>query len=88
MDTPTDGTSVWAADRYLLDDVIEGRSEGYSRGVTMTELAQIFVDHGAQVAYDLDGGGPSTMVVNGDNVNNPLGRRRERGTSDILSVAG
>ena len=54
----------------------------------MSELAQIFVDHGARVAYNLDGGGSSTMLFKGDLVNNPLGRGEERGTSDILYVAG
>ena len=72
----------------LLFVVVDGRSDGYSRGVTMSELAQIFVDHGARVAYNLDGGGSSTMLFKGDLVNNPLGRGEERGTSDILYVAG
>lgn len=76
------------ADNHLLFVVVDGRSEGYSRGVTMTELAQIFVDRGARVAYNLDGGGSSAMIFNGELVNNPLGRGRERGTSDILYVAG
>jgi len=73
---------------HLLFVVVDGRSEGYSRGVTMSEFAQIFVDHKAQVAYNLDGGGSSTMVFKGDLVNNPLGRGEERGTSDIIYVAG
>ncbi len=68
--------------------VVDGRSSGYSRGVTMTELAQLFLDRGATVAYNLDGGGSSAMVFNGSLVNNPLGRGQERGTSDILYVAG
>jgi len=76
------------AANHLLFVVVDGRSEGYSRGVTMTELAQIFVDRGAQVAYNLDGGGSSTMIFNGDLINNPLGRGEERGTSDILYIAG
>ena len=84
---PRTGVGMVAAN-HLLFVVVDGRSEGYSRGVTMTELAQIFVDHGAQVAYNLDGGGSSTMVFNGDLVNSPLGRGEERGTSDILYVAG
>ncbi len=67
--------------------VVDGRSEGYSRGVTMTEFAQIFDDLGVEVAYNLDGGGSSTMVFDGDLVNNPLGKGAERGTSDILYVA-
>ena len=75
--------------------VVDGRSTGYSRGVTMTEFAQIFVDLGATVAYNLDGGGSSTMVwadADADGtlalVNDPLGKGEERGTSDILYVAG
>ena len=67
--------------------VVDGRSEGYSRGVTMTEFAQIFDDLGAEVAYNLDGGGSSTMVFDGELVNDPLGKGAERGTSDILYVA-
>ncbi|SDR71438.1 Exopolysaccharide biosynthesis protein [Friedmanniella luteola] len=84
---PRTGVGMVTAN-HLLFVVVDGRSEGYSRGVTMTELAQIFVDRGAQVAYNLDGGGSSTMVFNGDLVNNPLGRSDERGTSDILYIAG
>ena len=54
----------------------------------MTELAQVFVDRGAQVAYNLDGGGSSVMVFQDELLTNPLGRGEERGTSDILYVAG
>ncbi|MEI2777478.1 MAG: phosphodiester glycosidase family protein [Tetrasphaera sp.] len=73
---------------HLLFVAVDGRSSGYSRGVTMTEFAQIFTGLGAQVAYNLDGGGSTTMVFNGALVNNPLGRGQERGTSDILYIAG
>ena len=73
---------------HFLWIVVDGRSSGYSRGVTMTELAQLFLDRGANVAYNLDGGGSSAMVFNGELVNNPLGKGQERGTSDILYVAG
>ena len=76
------------APNHHLWIVVDGRSTGYSRGLTLPELAQVFVDRGAQVAYNLDGGGSSAMVFNGALVNNPLGRGQERGTSDILYVAG
>lgn len=74
------------ADNHLVFVVADGRSSGYSKGVTMTEFAQLFVDLGAQVAYNLDGGGSSTMLFNGALVNNPLGKGQERGTSDILYI--
>ena len=73
-------------DNHFVFVVVDGRSSGYSRGVTMTEFAQIFADLGATTAYNLDGGGSSAMYFNGDLVNNPLGRDKERGTSDILYV--
>ncbi len=41
---------------------------------------------GATTAYNLDGGGSSTMYFNGELVNNPLGKGKERGTSDILYI--
>ncbi|MGX6600589.1 phosphodiester glycosidase family protein [Micromonosporaceae bacterium Da 78-11] len=86
-DQPRTGVGV-LDDNHLLFVVVDGRSTGYSRGVTMSGLAQIFADRGAQVAYNLDGGGSSAMVFDGRLVNNPLGKGQERGTSDILYVAG
>jgi exopolysaccharide biosynthesis protein len=71
---------------HLLFVAADGRSSGYSRGVTMPEFATIFKDLGAQYAYNLDGGGSTTMYFNGALVNNPLGKGRERGTSDILYI--
>jgi exopolysaccharide biosynthesis protein len=66
--------------------VVDGRSPGYSNGVTLTEFAQIFKDLGCTDAYNIDGGGSSTMYFMGRVVNNPLGKNKERGTSDILFV--
>ncbi|WP_334147965.1 phosphodiester glycosidase family protein [Microbacterium sp.] len=75
-------------DNHLVFVVVDGRSPGYSRGVTMTELADIMVSLGAETAYNIDGGGSSTMVFDGSLVNDPLGAGEERGTSDILYIAG
>ncbi|MEJ3749719.1 phosphodiester glycosidase family protein [Actinomycetes bacterium KLBMP 9797] len=73
---------------HLVFVVVDGRSTGYSKGVTLPELGQIMVDLGATTAYNLDGGGSSTMYYDGTLVNNPLGKGEERGTSDILYIAG
>ncbi|CCI51377.1 phosphodiester glycosidase family protein [Nostocoides jenkinsii] len=78
----------WIEDNHLLFVAVDGRSSGYSRGVTMTEMAEIFAGLGAKVAYNLDGGGSTAMVFNGALVNNPLGKGKERGTSDIIYIAG
>lgn len=73
-------------DNHLVFVVVDGRSEGYSRGATLTELAQIMIDLGAETAYNLDGGGSSTMFFDGEVVNQPS-NGGERGTSDILYIA-
>jgi exopolysaccharide biosynthesis protein len=81
-------TAVGVIDEnHLVFVVVDGRSPGYSVGVTMTGLAQIMKDLGATTAYNIDGGGSSTMYFNGSLVNNPLGENKERGTSDILYIA-
>ncbi|HEY0188403.1 MAG TPA: phosphodiester glycosidase family protein [Cellulomonas sp.] len=82
-------TAVGVIDaNHLVFVVVDGRSTGYSKGVTMTELAEIMQSLGATTAYNLDGGGSSTMYFNGSLVNNPLGTGTERGTSDILYIGG
>jgi exopolysaccharide biosynthesis protein len=74
-------------ENHLVFVVVDGRSPGYSAGVTMTGLAGIMQGLGATTAYNIDGGGSSTMYFNGSLVNNPLGENKERGTSDILYIA-
>lgn len=80
-------TAVGVVDEnHLVLVVVDGRQEGYSRGVTMTELAGILQDLGATTAYNIDGGGSSTLYFDGEVVNSPS-QGRERGTSDVLYVA-
>ncbi|HET6821345.1 MAG TPA: phosphodiester glycosidase family protein [Anaerolineales bacterium] len=52
--------------RYIYLVVVDGRQPLYSEGATFTELAQLLIDQGAHMAMSLDGGGSSTMVVEGD----------------------
>lgn len=66
--------------------VVDGRSQGYSKGVTMDEFAKIFKELGCSTAYNMDGGGSSVMYFMGKLINNPLGKNLERGTSDILYI--
>jgi len=86
-DQPRTGIGVIDAN-HLVFVVVDGRSEGYSEGVSLPELAAIFTGLGCVTAYNIDGGGSSTMVFDGALVNNPLGKGRERGTSDILYIGG
>ncbi len=47
----------------LLLFVVDGRQPNYSHGVTMPELADIIIQHGAYTALNLDGGGSVAMVI-------------------------
>lgn len=82
---PRTGVGIIAPNHFMFI-VVDGRSPGYSNGVSLTEFAQIFQSLGCSEAYNLDGGGSSTMYFMGRVVNNPLGRNKERGTSDILFI--
>ena len=80
-------TAVGVIDEnHLVFVVVDGRQSGYSEGVTLTELADIMIDLGATTAYNLDGGGSSTMYFNGEVINSPS-NGGERATSDILYIA-
>lgn len=52
--------------RFLYLIVVDGRQPLYSEGATFVELAQLLIDQGAFFAMSLDGGGSSTLVVEGD----------------------
>lgn len=47
--------------------LVDGRQPNYSEGVNMDELAAIGADHGMAYALNLDGGGSSTLVIEGEN---------------------
>lgn len=67
--------------------VSDGRTSE-SSGLSLYELGQFMQKLGVKTAYNLDGGGSSTMYFNGQVVNNPTtnGRIKERGVSDIVYI--
>ena len=67
--------------------VADGRTSE-SEGLSLYELAKIMKDYNCTTAYNLDGGGSSTMYFNGEVVNNPTNGRNnsERSVSDIVYV--
>jgi exopolysaccharide biosynthesis protein len=76
--------------RYVYIVVVDGRQPFYSQGATFTDLAELLIEQGAYIAMSLDGGGSSTMVIEGRNgkpliLNSPIdnylpGRERPVGT--------
>ncbi len=73
--------------KHYLFLVSDGRSEE-SAGLTLYELAEVMQELGCELAYNLDGGGSTTMVFNGTVVNQPTDGRStgERGVSDIVYI--
>ncbi|MDT7546695.1 MAG: hypothetical protein QOE99_2805 [Actinomycetota bacterium] len=73
------------ADGKMLLVVVDGRQPGYSVGMTLQELADLMQSLGAQNAINLDGGGSSTMWVNGVVANRPSDGA-QRGVGSALVV--
>lgn len=65
--------------------VSDGRTSE-SEGLSLLQLAQEFKERGCNVAYNLDGGGSSTMYFNGKVINKPTSGKSiaERKVSDIV----
>ena len=49
--------------------VVDGRQSGYSRGMSLPELAKVFEDLGCTAAYNMDGGHTVFMTKEGQYVN-------------------
>lgn len=71
---------------HYLVLVVDGRQDGYSRGVTLGELQQMFLDHGALTAFNLDGGGSTTLFYDGNVLNSPANGGQRR-VPDILYIS-
>ncbi len=75
-------------DGTLLFVVVDGRQPGYSLSLSMIGLARLMRRLGAVTAVNLDGGGASTMVVNGQVVNRPSDGSLRHVTTAALILPG
>jgi len=83
---PRTGVGATADGRLLLVTV-DGRQPGYSVGMSLRELAELFVGLGAQAAINLDGGGSTTMVLDGVVVNRVSDPQERRVSTAVLVLA-
>ncbi len=84
---PRTAIGMTDAGHYLFV-VSDGRSDE-SEGLSLYELADFMKSLGANTAYNLDGGGSSTMYFNGEVINNPTttgNSSKERSVSDIVYI--
>ena len=75
------------SENHFLFVVSDGRTSE-SAGLSLYQLAEFMKSLGAETAYNLDGGGSSTMYFGGEVINNPTnnGKIKERSVSDIVYI--
>jgi exopolysaccharide biosynthesis protein len=84
---PRTGVGATADGRLLLVTV-DGRQPGHSVGMSLREFAELFVGLGARSAINLDGGGSTTMVLDGTVVNRVSDPQERRVPTAVLVLAG
>ena len=78
----------YISDNHYVLVVADGRTDE-SEGLSLLELAEFMEGLGCTQAYNLDGGGSSTMYYDGEVINNPTTNGNtisERSVSDILYI--
>ncbi|MBL6538770.1 phosphodiester glycosidase family protein [Streptococcus suis] len=75
-------------ENHYIIVVADGRTSE-SEGLSLYQLAEVMQQYGATTAYNLDGGGSSTLYFNGQVINNPTTNGNtisERAVSDIVYI--
>ena len=74
-------------ENHYIIIVSDGRTSE-SQGLSLYEMAEVMKSYGVKTAYNLDGGGSSTMYFNGQVINKPTtnGNISERAVSDIVYI--
>jgi len=82
-------TSIGIIDNNHYVFVVSDGRTNESSGLTLYELTNFMKTLGCKAAYNLDGGGSSTMYFNGQVINNPTtnGNISERKVSDIVYIS-
>ena len=73
-------------DGKFLMVTVDGRQPGVSVGMSLQELAEYLLSLGAVDAMNLDGGGSTTMYLDGKVVNTPSDKEGERKIGDAIVV--
>ena len=79
-------TAVGFNENKIFFVTVDGRREGWSAGMNLNELALFMLELGAEEAVNLDGGGSTTMWVNGEIKNRPSDGRVRPVANALLLV--
>lgn len=77
----------YTADGHLIVMVVEGRNPGIAEGANLTQLAQLMKTVGCVEALNLDGGGSSTMLVNGKETIKPSDKTGQRPVPAVFIIS-
>jgi len=81
---PRTGVGYDRLKQTLIVAVVDGYQRGYSRGIQQEAFADLLREFGAYDAMELDGGGSSTMVLEGEIINHPSDQTGERYVANAL----
>jgi hypothetical protein len=76
----------YTSNNKLIILVIQGRFPGVAEGATLEEEAKIFVDLGCVEALNLDGGGSSCLLVNGNETIQPSDKGGQRAVPGVFII--
>lgn len=76
----------YTADGKLIVLVVQGRMPGVAEGASLTQLAKLLLDLGCVEALNLDGGGSSTMLVNGKETIKPSDKEGQRPVPGVFMI--
>lgn len=82
-------TAIGIIDQNHYVFVVSDGRTSESEGLSLYELAEFMQKLNVKTAYNLDGGGSSTMVFNGEIINNPTtngNKISERSVSDVVYI--
>ncbi|MBQ6465650.1 MAG: phosphodiester glycosidase family protein [Oscillospiraceae bacterium] len=82
-ENPRSGFGYFEPGHYCFI-LVDGRQNGYSRGLEIDRFAQLFADLGCKAAYNMDGGRSSVMSFDGAVYNRPYLGGRDSG--DFLMI--
>ncbi len=83
---PRTGIGTTKNNEEIFIIAVDGRQPQISIGMTLNELAELFIKLECHNSLNLDGGGSTTMWVNGKVVNSPSDPTGERPVSDAILI--
>jgi len=76
----------YTKDGTMIILAIQGRMKGLAEGATLPQMAKIMVDLGCVEAMNLDGGGSSCMLINGNETIKPSDPSGQRPVPAVLVI--